>query len=318
MSNKQKIIVIVGPTGSGKSSIAFDLCKRFNGSVISADSRQVYKGMDIGTGKEDKKNSSVQVEKSKWVVNNIDVYGYDVISPGDDFSVSQYEKTVVNKFLPKIIKNGELPFLVGGTGFYVKAIIDGIDTIDIAPNQALREKLENELQKSGVEVIYQELVKVNPEKAKEIDKNNPRRIVRAIEIEIAYQSGYKPKSREISFHPLFIGINWKREKLYERIDSRVDWMIENGLIKEIKKLLQKGCNWETPAMNSIGYIEFKPYFDNKADIEECVQKLKWNTHSYARRQLIWFNKNKRIQWFDRGEKCCIDEISNLSGKFIND
>src|SRR3989339_69232 len=295
----QKIIIICGPTGSGKSGIAMDLCRKYNGAMISADSRQVYSQMDIGTGKELPQDGfEIKKKKDRYIVNGIDVYGYDIVKPNEEFSVSIFEDKVFKEYLPKILAQGKIPFLVGGTGFYIKSIIDGIETANIPPDSILRNKLEKLFQEKGVGALWQELEKIDVKKAQSIDAQNPRRIIRAIEIAKAQKNEIPLKPKNIrNFEPLFIGINWERKALYNRVDKRVDKMFEQGLILEISNLLHQGYSWDLSALNTIGYIELKPFFEEKALLSSCVERLKFSTHAYIRRQLTWFNKDKRIRWF---------------------
>lgn len=296
---KQKIVIICGPTGSGKSGTAFNLCQELNGAIISADSRQIYKGMDIGTGKElNTKDVVVEKENDHYRVNGIDIYGYDIVSPNEEFSVSIFEDIVLKDYIPPILRKGKVLFLVGGTGFYIKSIIDGIETSNIPPNPQLRDKLENIYKKKGIEALWQLLQKEDPDKARTIDSKNPRRIIRAIEIAKAREKGWITKLPNQNFEPLFIGINWERKELYERVDKRIDEMVNHGLVLEISKLIHRGYTWDLPALNTIGYIELKPFLEEKGTLASCVERLKFNTHAYIRRQLTWFNKDKRIKWFE--------------------
>lgn len=316
---KQRIVIICGPTGTGKTDLALELCEKFNGAIISADSRQVYQGMDIGTGKiVDSSKYQVVRKKGVWIVDDVKVYGYDTVRPDEEFSVSLFENKVFSSYLPRILEKGKMPFLVGGTGFYVKAIIEGIETINVPPDSRLRVRLEKLKRERGVKALWRELNKLDPAKAKAIDRQNPRRIIRAIEITRALQKGFKFAKKQRDFEPLFIGINWERKKLYERIDERVDHMIEAGLTKEISGLLGKGYTWGLPALNTIGYIEFKPYFAGKATLTSCVERLKFNTHAYARRQLTWFRKEKRIKWFEMKDKQNRGELIDFVGRFLQD
>jgi len=316
---KQKIIIICGPTGSGKSGIAIDLCQKFDGSIISADSRQIYKRMDIGTGKEFSNDKyKVSKKEDKWIINNIDVYGYDIVCPNEEFSVSHFEKKVFQEYLPKIKQEQKVPFLVGGTGFYIRAIIDGIRTSGIAPNYEFRKRMKEVLKEKGVEALWRKLKNIDTDKAMMIDRNNPRRIIRALEVIDAKKRGFKLKKREVEFDPLFVGITWKREELYYRIDERIDQMIKNGLVEEIEDLLNNGYDWSLPALNSIGYIELKPFFEGKQTLSECVEKLKFNTHAYARRQLTWFRKEKRIHCFDLKKENYFSQMRQLTKRFLED
>jgi len=307
---KQQIIVITGATGSGKSKLALSLCRKCNGAIISADSRQVYRGMDIGTGKEQQGDDyKIQKLPDRWVVNGVDLYGYDLVNPNEPFSVALYVEKFYTEFLPKIVKQGKLPFLVGGTGFYIKAVLDGIETIAVPPNLKLREELHDIQTQQGVKALLPILDAVDPERVKQIDHQNPHRIIRAIEI--ASFSGPKKKPaihRYVTLKPLVFGIQWEREKLYKRIDERIDQMINTGLIPEISHLLQRGYTWDLPAMHGIGYRQLKPFFDEKALLTDCVTRFKFDSHAYARRQLTWFRKEKRIKWITKDYTKQLDDL----------
>lgn len=316
-SPQTKIIIICGPTGTGKSFLALNLCRRYHGAIISADSRQVYQNICLGTGKEiSSETYNIQKERHRWLINNIPVYGYDIVPLDSHFSVSGYEKEVFTTFIPEIIKEKQNIFLVGGTGLYIKSIIDGIDTISIPPDLKLRQKLEKLQKRKGTAALFQKLHQKFPLRASQIDPQNPHRIIRAYEIAEAYEKGFIPMKRTRNFDLLLIGLTYQRQELYSRIDQRVDFIIANGLISEIESLLSHKIAWNFPAMKSIGYIEFEPYFNGEKSLSECVECLKFNTHAYARRQLTWFKKDPRIKWFDLNEKTSLLEIDNLIAKFL--
>lgn len=278
------MIVILGPTASGKTGLSLKLAKKFKGEIVNADSRQIYKGMDIGTGK---------VVDKKGVVH----YLLDVINPSEDFSLADY-KNKAEAAIKNILKRGKVPFLVGGTGLYIQAIVDNLEIPAVPPNKKLRAQFEKELKKPGaIAKWYKKLLKLDPGAAKVVDKNNPRRIIRALEVCLATGQPFsKLRERgELLFDVLQLGITMPREKLYKKIDARVDEMIKEGLIDETRKLLKK-YNPSLPSMSGIGYKEIGEYLNENYSLAEVVQKIKYRTHAYARRQMTWFKKNKRTKW----------------------
>ena len=274
MSTFKPLIVILGPTSSGKTEMGLKLVKQYNGEIVNADSRQIYKEMDIGTGK-------VNVGH---LIN--------IKNPNQKFSLSQYKKLAI-KTINDIHKQGKIPILVGGTGLYISAIVDNLEISKAAPNQKIRKRLEKHTEK----YLFKKLEKVDLKSAKIIGSQNKRKLIRALEV---YEITGKPFStQQTKGKPLFnilqIGIKTDREKLYKKIDKRVDEMIKIGLIKETKKLSKK-YSFNLPAMSGIGYYEIGQYLENKISLENAIQKIKFRTHKYARRQMTWFKRDERIKW----------------------
>ncbi|PIY95555.1 MAG: tRNA (adenosine(37)-N6)-dimethylallyltransferase MiaA [Candidatus Kerfeldbacteria bacterium CG_4_10_14_0_8_um_filter_42_10] len=274
----QKIIVILGPTASGKTHLAINLAKKFEGYIISADSRQIYRGMDIGTDK--------LPEKERRGVEHRMI---DIVDPNQEFSLAQYQKRVFS-----IIKQSDkLPFLVGGTGLYIKAVVDNLDIPKSGPDKVLRKKLE---EKSNEELL-KELIKLDVAAARTIDENNRRRLIRAIEV--CRTTGHKFSKQTSKQKPIVnalqIGVSAPREELYQKIDRRVDEMIKEGLIEEAKKLGER-YGWDIPSMSAIGYRQLGLYFQKRITLKEAVELIKKDTRNYARRQLTWFRKDERIHW----------------------
>ena len=296
---KIKIAVIAGPTASGKTALGVEIAKAFNGEVVSADSMQIYKGMDIATAK------PTQEEMSEIPHHLIDFLERDRA-----FSVADYVE-LANEKISEIHKRGRLPIIVGGTGLYISSLIDNIQFPEIKSDPEIRKKLEQEAAEFGNDKLFERLEKCDPETAAELHPNNLVRVIRALEVyEITGRklSEYKAESRlvESPYESVIIGLNYRdRQKLYDKINSRVDKMVENGLIKESREVFESG-EMRTAA-NAIGYKELIPYFENRADLQTCIDKIKQETRRYAKRQLTWFRKNAKIQWvmldeFDNKEK----------------
>jgi len=264
------LVVILGSTAAGKTSLSIKLAKKLNGEIVSADSRQIYKGMDIGTGKISKKEMA-----------SIPHYLLDVVSPRIKFSVNQYQKKAFQA-VDKIIKKGKLPFLVGGSPFYIYAVVEGWQF----PKMKKNEKLRKDLKKKTVDDLFKMLKKLDPARAKTIESKNKRRLVRAIEI--AKALGRVPQLKKNQrYNCLILGIKHKKDVLEKRIRQRVDEMIKLGLEKEAKRL---------PKTDTIGYQEWQDYFNGKASKKEVIEKIKTNSIKFAKRQMTWFKRDKNIHW----------------------
>jgi len=312
-NNLPPLIVILGPTGSGKTSLSLKLAKKYNGEIVSADSRQIYREMDIGTDKiriENHESRIMNRDIDKFYygnVNSIPHYMIDIINPDEEYSVANYKKDAL-LVINDILKRGKIPFLVGGTGLYIKAIIDNLDIPKVKPDIALRKKLDT----IDKEKLFSIFKKLDLKGAKKIDKDNKRRLVRAIEI--CKQTGRPFSEQNKKGRPLFnvlqIGIRLSREKLYHKIDKRVDEMIAEGLINETKNLIRK-YSLDLPSMSGIGYKEIGEYLNNKISKKEAIQKIKYRTHQYVRRQDTWFLKDRKIAWINN-----YGEAQDLIVKFL--
>ena len=301
----KKLLIICGPTATGKTGLALHLAKEFNGELISADSKQVYKGLDIGTGKDLPKSSKFREQSPKlpgyYEIEGVKVWGYDLVSPKKEFSVGQYIK-VANKVIENIWSRKKLPILVGGTGFYIKGIVDGISTALIPKNKAVRKSLE----RRSIKELFNTLAQLAPIRAGSMnisDRKNPRRLVRAIEVaQWRLKSGAKAKTEKddlgSQIPTLFIGLTGPKNFLYQRIKKRIKTRLKQGVEGEVKELLESGVSWKNQSMDSLGYKQWKGYFERKITKEKVVRKWEREECKYAKRQITWFKKDKRINWFN--------------------
>jgi len=271
---KPKLLVVLGPTASGKTDLALFLEKEFNGELVSADSRMIYKGMDIGTNKPKEFHHMI-----------------DIVSPDQEFSVALYKKMALEK-IEEIIEKGKLPILVGGTGLYIRSIVENLDFPSIKADNKLRKELE----KKTAEELFKMYKKLDKKGAQIIDKNNKRRLVRAIEVSLlTNEPFFKERKGEPLFDILEIGIKVNKKELKERIDRRVDLMFRQGLEKEVRKLSKK-YGFKISPMQTIGYQEWQDYFNGAMSKDEVKEKIKANTFKFAKRQMTWFKKDKNIRW----------------------
>jgi len=314
-----KLLVLCGPTAIGKTSVGIKLANKCDGEIISADSRQVYKGMDIGTGKDIKKSSKFKVQSSKnfdvgyYEIEKIPVWLLDMAEPDKQVTVADW-KAGAEIVISQLIKENKLPIVVGGTGFYIQALVDGIDTLGIPPNEQLRqqlsdwpvEKIRNKLKNLDAEV-YQKLNRS--------DRHNPHRLIRKIEIAMAKENSQYHSSNYNTGgwqgEVLEIGLTAPNQYIYQRIDHRVEQRLEDGLLEEINILLAKGYGWDDPGLNTLAYKEFRDYFENNQSLKECVQRWKYDEHGYARRQLTWFKGDEKINWFDITQDKWIDDLEKM-------
>lgn len=287
---KPTVIVICGPTASGKTALSIELAKKINGEIVSADSMQIYKDMDIGSAK-------VTPEEADGIKH----YLIDCVSPDERYSVANYKKDA-KAAIEEILKKGKVPIIVGGTGLYIDALIYEIEYKDIKINENYRKELEKIKEKEGLETLYKKALEIDPEAMKKISPNDYKRITRILEI---YEATGKNKTQqeaesrlnEIPYNYKVFAIDYDREKLYERINKRVDIMIEKGLIDEVKNLLKKYKDFPT-AMQGLGYKEVKQYLDGELSKEEMIEKVKQESRRYAKRQFTWFRKNKQTIWIN--------------------
>lgn len=292
MDNK-KLLVIAGPTASGKSSLAIEIAARANCPVLSADSRQIYRGLDIGTAK-------ATVDQQKIVKH----YFLDILDPGERFSAAQFERDAL-AILEKVFGEGDQAILCGGTGFYLDAVLNGLDPLPKVPEE-VNIGLEEELEVKGLEELYGELKTTDPMRATQIDEKNPRRVIRSLAIVRhtgrPFDSFLRKEPIKRPWDSIKLKLLPDRNLLYQRIDERVDLMIQQGLKEEARMLFQRGLLKE---IDTVGYSEWVDYFEHKTDLEECIIQIKRNTRRYAKRQYTWFRRQKGWQVFNPAE---INEI----------
>ena len=302
---KPIVYVIGGPTASGKSKLAVELAKKVNGEIISADSMQIYKEMNIGTAKVNKEE-----------MQGVQHYLVDFVSPDERYSVSNFKKDA-EKAIEKILEKGKTPIVVGGTGLYIDSLIYGIEFQNEEVDLEYREKLNKIADEKGLESLYKKAQEIDPEAMKKISINDRKRIIRVLEIyhktgKTKTEQELQSRKNEVKYEYKVFAITMDREKLYERIEKRVDSMIEQGLIEEVKELYNKYGENLTTAMQGLGYKEVVEYLEGSCTKEEMIEKIKKETRHYAKRQLTWFRKNKEIIWLD-GEKSTDENVSIILG-----
>lgn len=297
---KDKLIILAGPTASGKTSVSIDLAKRIGGEIISADSMQVYRGMDVGTAK-------IKADEMQGVKH----YLINVLDPTEDFNIVKFQD-MVKYSIEEIKRNGHIPILVGGTGFYIQSVIYDIDFDTQDDNGDIRKALEEEYDKMGADFMYEKLKKIDSVSAENIHKNNKKRIIRAIEyflINNALISSHNESQRkkDSPYDFRFFVLNPPRDILYDRINQRVDKMVEEGLVEEVKDLKNVGLSIENISMQGIGYKEILEYLDGEITLDEAIDNIKQNTRHMAKRQVTWFKREKDVIYinpfeFENNEK----------------
>ena len=301
-----KLVAIVGPTGIGKSRLALHLAQILNAEIVSADSRQVYRYMDIGTAKPGNRELSL-----------IPHHIINILNPDESFSLAQY-KEMAGKAVDDIWQRQKLPLLVGGSGQYIWSVLEGWGIPGVPPNPDLRRSLEERAARGEGEELYRELERRSPAAASRIDRHNIRRVIRALEISQDSKSipEWKPSAKP-SFSSLIIGLTIERDELYRRIDKRVDRMVEQGLIEEVKTLVSRGYRLDLPAMSGIGYRQIGEYLEGKTTKEAAIQQIKFESHRFVRQQYNWFRpKDDRIEWFDI--QCdSVQAIANCADRFMS-
>ena len=281
------LVAIVGPTAIGKSSLALELGRTFGGEIINADSRQVYRYMDIGTAKP-------TLEERAVVPHHL----IDVVNPDQDFNLALYQSKV-RKIIDDIQRRRKPALLVGGSGLYVWAILEGWRIPAVPPDHVMRQELEARVQSEGVKALYEELKQLDPNAAERIDPRNVRRLIRAIEVSRQGKPFSRLQGKEPFVNSLVIGLTTDRTDLYQRIDARVDSMMEKGLLTEVEGLITKGYGFDLSSMSGLGYKQIGMFLQGEIDLPTAIQQIKGNTHRFARHQYNWFRlQDERIHWFD--------------------
>lgn len=312
----KKLLVICGATSTGKTRLAIDLAKRLNGEILSADSRQVYKGMDVGTGKDLPAGAKLKIPWFKsfgfYEIAGVKVWGYDLVDNTKEFNVAQYIK-IAGKIIADIEGRKHLPIIAGGTGLYIKAIVDGIPTAEIPRNEGFRKSLA----KKTPDELFEMLARLDSLRAggmNSSDRKNPRRLIRAIEVAVSTK---KPtvSRRPSTVDSLFIGLSAPQNTLFERIEERVKSRVRGGIENEIHNLLKKKIGWKSQPMTSLGYGAWQDYFLGKKSKNEVISDWTKEEKAYAKRQMTWFKKEKRIHWFDITKGNFTKEVEKLAEKW---
>ncbi len=302
------LIALVGPTAVGKTDLSLRLAERFNGEIVSADSRLIYKGLDIGTAKP-------TPEERARVLHHL----IDVTTPDRPLSLAEYMR-MAYAAIDDILSRGKVPFLVGGTGQYVWAVLEGWRVPEVPPDEALRARLEEEAREKGAHTLYRRLVELDPQAAEFIEPHNVRRIIRALEVihhtgkPFSAQRGKSPPPYDV----LIIGLTRPREELYRRIDRRIEKMLAAGLVEEVRRLLGAGYDPNLPALTGIGYRQIVEYLQGKCSLEEAVRAIRKTTRRYVRHQYNWFRlEDSRIEWFDLCERGTEERIITKIKAFLD-
>jgi tRNA dimethylallyltransferase len=288
MNQHRTLIAIIGPTGVGKTALAIELAERANGEIVSADSRQIYRSLDIGTGK-----------PTRDQLARVEHHLIDVVDPEQAYTLAEYQHDALRS-IEDIFARNKQPLLVGGTGLYIRAVTEGLIIPEVPPNPEIRSALEARAQNEGGDVLYVELQRVDPEAALKIDPRNVRRTIRALEVYQVTGQKFSQLGRlnPPDFETRRIGLSLPREKLYERIDRRVDEMIARGWLDEVRTLAAK-YDWSLPSMSSLGYPQMGAVLRGELTLEEAAQQIKYQTHRFVRHQAAWFRpKDPRIEWID--------------------
>lgn len=301
---EQRVIVIAGPTCSGKTKLAVDLADDLNTEIISADSRQIYNYITIGTAK-----------PSEDDLSKVRHHFINKLNPDEDYNVGLFEKDAL-EIIHKITSENKIPIIAGGSGLYIKAIIDGI--VDVDSDEELREQLKTEREKFGNEFIFEKLKQIDPNAAATMLPQNWKRVIRAIEV--YHLTGrsileiHEQHKREMDYSFFQFGLMWERAALYKNINDRVDEMIENGLVDEVKNILSMGYSKEFNSLNTVGYKEIISHLSGEISIERAIELIKRNTRRFAKRQLTWFGKDERIKWIKINS---INDLLNAKDLILN-
>ncbi len=291
-AQKKKLIILTGPTAVGKTNLSIKLAKLVNGEIISADSMQVYKGMDVGSAK-------IMPEEMQDVPHHL----IDILEPWDEFNVVVFQQKC-KEAMAGIYERGHIPILTGGTGFYIQAVLKDIDFTENEDDNAYRLSLEALGEEKGAEYLHNMLREIDPESAESIHANNKKRVIRALEFyhftgKKISEHNEQEAEKEPAYKFAYFVLNDDRDKLYERIEKRVDLMLQNGLEEEVYHLLEKGCTRDMVAMQGLGYKEMIDYLEGKITLEEAVYIIKRDTRHFAKRQITWFKREKDVIWVNK-------------------
>ncbi len=297
---KKPLIILTGPTAVGKTSLSIRLAQAVGGAVISADSMQVYRGMDIGSAK-------IRQDEMQGVPH----YLVDVLNPEEEFHVVRFQE-MARQAMDEIYARGEIPILVGGTGFYIQAVLYDIDFTEQEEDAALRERYERIAAQQGAHALHERLRAVDPDSAEMIHENNVRRTIRALEF---YEKSGVPisehnereRQKESPYNFCYFVLNEERERIYQKIDERVDLMLKEGLVDEVKALRERGCHRGMVSMQGLGYKEIMAWLDGETTYEEAVRMIKRDTRHFAKRQLTWFRRERDVVWIDKADYDCDEE-----------
>lgn len=304
MTEKKPLVILTGPTAVGKTALSIKLASKIGGEIISADSMQVYRQMDIGSAK-------IKPEEMGGIPHHL----IDILEPEEEFNVCLFEKLALEA-MEQIYERGHIPVVVGGTGFYIQALLYQIDFTEEETDTAYRDKLWQLGEEKGNHYLHELLRKVDPESAEEIHENNRKRVIRALEF---YENCGKPisthnkeqRQKTSAYNSCYFVLTDDRKKLYERIESRVDRMLSKGLVDEVRTLKERGCNASMVSMQGLGYKEILEYLDGRCSLLEAVEKIKKETRHFAKRQLTWFRREKDVIWIDK-QAFAYDEDAVLS------
>ncbi|WP_204414677.1 tRNA (adenosine(37)-N6)-dimethylallyltransferase MiaA [Bacillus tianshenii] len=302
MGEKKKVIVIIGPTAVGKTRLSVELAQRVNGEIISGDSMQIYKEMDIGTAK-----------VSKEEMQGVPHYLIDVKEPTEPYSVAEFQQEV-RELIDRISVKGCIPIIAGGTGLYIQSVLFDYQFSDVGKNEEIRMRLERQVEEEGMDAVYGELRKIDPVSAANIHPNNVRRVIRALEV--FHTTGktmaefQESQEQELLYDVAFVGLTMDREALYDRINLRVDLMVEQGLFEEVESLYKKGIR-DCQSIQAIGYKELYRYFNGMLTKEQAIDALKQNSRRYAKRQLTWFRNKMDVTWFDMTDAVFEDILEEI-------
>jgi tRNA dimethylallyltransferase len=296
---KKIVPFLVGPTGIGKTKVSVLIAKTLPVEIVSADSRQIYRLLDIGTAK-----------PSREVLKSIPHHFINFLRPDEYFSAGMYSQ-IARRVVSQIIKRDKVPLVVGGSGLYIKALIDGLHDLDVR-DEKIRHSLRQRMMKEGIDKLYNELKRIDEKLAQKIAKNDRQRILRGLEVYLKtgkkLSSLHESRTNPADFDSLIFGLTAKREYLYNNINDRVDKMIEEGFLSEVANLKLKGYSFNLNSLNTVGYTEVFDYFNDKISFEDMIQLIKKNSRRYAKRQLTWFNKDKRIKWIHMDEDTGLEKV----------